>query len=138
MKTNWIEFLKELHEYHDRCCATADYRSSNKAFISEDVFGLITYDDDLAEKLCDEVLEVLQVLIRKENFEYIEESEEKYFNFIRCCNYAFLSNIIDWGTSIRGCFIKDYEAMRVCGETIPPGEVLNFLKSVIEYSKHNN
>ena len=53
------------------------------------------------------MLEVIDVIINQTQFEYIKD-EAKYLNYLTMVNMPFLSNKIEWGTSIRGAWFDEY------------------------------
>lgn len=81
---------------------------SKLEFISSEVFNLVTYDSELDELFATKIIEVLKVIISGKNFEYIENKQD-YINYILVCQLLDKMNWIDWGTSIRGAWIEDFD-----------------------------
>lgn len=106
-------------------------------YIGEVIFDFTTYENIVLEKLTKEMFAVIEAILNKRNFAYIEneENEEQY---LRMVNYPFLYDKLEWGTSIRGAWFDDYKEYRIdCDRIIiKKGELTNFLKDLIIWSKN--
>ena len=71
---------------------------------AEEVFGMFTYDNDISELFVKEIFEVLNVIIERLNFEYIQ-NEDDYIKYLRVCMLLDRFEWIDWGSSIRGAYL---------------------------------
>lgn len=104
-----------LHEFLSS--KTIDWKYT---WLSSEVFGIVTYDDNLSINYGKKILEVMTAIRDRKTFEYIED-ENQYNTFILVCNMLNKRNMIEWGTSIRGCWFQyhsgnsDVEFIR-CGE----------------------
>ncbi len=76
-------------------------------FVS-DIFDITTYDYDLSMKFGKDIIEVMEVINNRKNFEYMKEDEENYKKFILVANLLDKYNWIEWGTSIRGCWFDKW------------------------------
>lgn len=68
------------------------------------VFGLCTYDAALDKLFVDKIIEVCKVILDHKTYEYIEESDDNYANYILVCQLLRNKHWISWGTSIRGAW----------------------------------
>lgn len=97
--TGWEEgeFVKEIGVKGIKC-----------AFLSDVIFGLTTYDTGLDIEFGKDILEVMEVINNKTNFEYIKYEGDDYKKFILVANLLDQYNWIEWGSSIRGCWFSPY------------------------------
>lgn len=79
-------------------------------FIVEHLFGLTTYDTHLTTIFNNTITEVMRVIYERGNFEYIKD-EKNYIKFILVANILDEHNMINWGSSIRGCWFDFGEAI---------------------------
>lgn len=91
------EFIKEIGVKNIKC-----------AFLSDAIFGLTTYDIGLDIEFGKYILEIMEVISNKTNFEYIKYEGDDYKKFILVANILDKYNWIEWGTSIRGCWFSSY------------------------------
>lgn len=80
-----------------------------------DIFGITTYDSGLDVKFGNAILEVMEVIAKRNNFEYIKD-ESNYIKFILVANILDKYNWIEWGTSIRGCWFSYWYEPEVKGK----------------------
>lgn len=98
-----IERLKnDIHEYTE-LMNHETFKEAKNSYILNHIFNITTYDSDLDEKFVKAILEIMNVIIERKNFEYIKD-ENNYIKFITVVNLILES--LDWGTSIRGCFFN--------------------------------
>ena len=104
MMLNIKEQLEEIYNYYKET-----YREMSKLeFVASETFGLTTYDSSLDELFATKIIEVLQVIIERKNFEYIQ-NEQNYINYILVCQLLDRLDWIDWGASIRGAWLEDFD-----------------------------
>jgi hypothetical protein len=77
-------------------------------WLSNEVFDLTTYDEELDEMFGRKMIEVCKVILEGKTFEYIR-NREKYVQYILACQPLEKHGWINWGTSIRGSFFEDCE-----------------------------
>lgn len=70
-------------------------------------FEITTYDLDISIEFGMKILEVMKVIWNNKNFKYIDSSPKKYRTFLAVCQLLNYNTMIEWGTSIRGCWF-DY------------------------------
>lgn len=75
--------------------------------MAEAYFEIATYDLEISIEFGMKILEVMKVIWNNENFKYIDSSPEKYRTFLAVCQLLNYNTMIEWGTSIRGCWF-DY------------------------------
>ena len=90
-------------------CYDAEKRSKNikYEFLTEVIFEITTYDTSLSIEFGKDILEVMDVIINRKNFEYIK-NKENYRKFIIVANILDQYGWIEWGTSIRGCWFYEF------------------------------
>lgn len=86
-----------------KACIEYDY--SIYDFLASEVFDLTTYDSGIDELFVNSILEVLRVIINRENFTYIQD-QNNYIKYLLVCNLLERFDWIEWGTSIRGAWIE--------------------------------
>jgi len=74
------------------------------AFLSSIIFDIVTYDLDLDIEFGKDIFNIIEVIYNKKNFEYLK-NEDNYKKFIIVCNILHINDWINWGTSIRNCWI---------------------------------
>ena len=82
------------------------FNAVKEEFLSGHIFDFSFYASEPDEYFCKKMIEVLDVILNKKNFEYIKSSEENYYNYLSMCNSRFLYEKLDWGTSIRGAWFS--------------------------------
>lgn len=76
-------------------------------FVAGEVFGLTTYDSDMDAELTGDIVEVFSVIRDKRIYDYIANGNLS--KFTRTINMGNCLEWLDWGTSIRGAWIKDQQ-----------------------------
>lgn len=102
-----LKIKKQLEEIYNKQKENFDKEMSKLEFVASETFGLTTYDSSLDELFATKIIEVLQVIIERKNFEYIQ-NEQNYINYILVCQLLDRLDWIDWGTSIRGAWLEDF------------------------------
>ena len=97
----WLE--EEINFYDDDWIAGLEKSEQKVVWLSDDYFELTTYDSDLDLEFGKAIREVILVINNKSNFDYIKD-RENYKKFILVCQLLEEKQLIDWGTSIRGCW----------------------------------
>lgn len=101
------EFVMQIFEdeFAEHCDGA---ESENKyEWCSNYVFDFATYDAELDEIFIKKIFEVCKAVLERRTFEFIEESDEKYRQFIIVCQIFYKFNWISWGTSIRGAWFEE-------------------------------
>ena len=100
---NIKEQLEEIYNYYKET-----YREMSKLeFVASETFGLTTYDSSLDELFATKIIEVLQVIIERKNFEYIQ-NEQNYINYILVCQLLDRLDWIDWGGINKRCLARRF------------------------------
>jgi hypothetical protein len=103
--------IQEIYaaHYKDYCyfLGRDDYQPTKYHWAASEIFDLTTYDDELDELFVKKIIEVLKVIVKRRNFEYIKD-ENNYITYILVCQLLEKFNWIEWGTSIRGAWIETY------------------------------
>ncbi len=124
--TEWYEETKEFNGESD---------TTRLAFLGSDVFDFTTYDSEIDELLARIMLEVLQSILDRKTFEYQAISKEHYVNYLVMCNLPFLSNKIEWGTSIRGAWLNEVGTYTIGQIDIKDDQLKSFVSELLAWSK---
>ncbi len=108
------------------------------AYLGSTIFEFTTYDDEMDETLAKGMIEVCQVILDKETFEYIKDKQQ-YMKYIIMVNMPFLAEKIDWGGSVRGAWFDDFQEYKVdCGNIeVKKGDVTTFIREMLEWVKND-
>lgn len=132
---NKIDILKsEIVSYKDWCTGEKGDKIVKSHFLVGEIFNIDTYDTDLDIKFANDILEIMDIIFNCSNFEYIESSNDNYIKFITIVN--LIKPILDWGTSIRGCFIDEIK-VNISNSYIK-FQTRDEIKSFIDYFKKEN
>lgn len=101
---NYIKYYAGINNHKD--CTSNDIKL---IFLAEILFGIETDDSTLSLKFGKDILEVINVIKKGLNFDYIK-SEDNYKKYIIVANILSKLDWIEWGTSIRGAWFNE------CGE----------------------
>lgn len=70
------------------------------------VFHITTYDSAADRLFAEQITEVLEVIANRTTFDYQAKSTEQYFRFLMVVNFRAIYPLLEWGTSIRGCWFN--------------------------------
>jgi hypothetical protein len=126
-------FIQDLEDRYHYTKEAYGY-VSKEHFLSDYIFDFNVYDSDLAQVIAKEMLEVLEVITERRNYRYIK-NPEKYRIFINMVNTAFLHDHLNWGASIRGCWLEADEAINSPIGVIQIDRFIPFIKAIIKFSK---
>lgn len=89
----------------------SDYGVYNQIDFLSDMLGLTTYDSMLSLRYAYEMAFTLDAIINKRQSEIMESKDKTtYRNYIQNLNSPFLREALNWGSSIRYCWIDLYGA----------------------------
>lgn len=109
-------------------------------FLGNCIFDFTTYDSGVDELFATKMIEVIDVILNQKTFEY-QETESNYLNYLTMVNMPFLSDKIEWGTSIRGAWFDEYGdspsvySIGHVGLLLPRTEIKEFMNDLLEWSK---
>lgn len=103
-----MKIKEELDKIYNKHKEFRDNELSKLEFLASETFNLTTYDSELDKLFVSKIIEVIKVIVKGENFEYIE-NEQNYINYILVCQLLDRLGWIDWGTSIRGAWLEDFD-----------------------------
>ena len=69
---------------------------SKLEFLSCYIFDFTTYDSGMDKIFAQKMLDVIECILNKTNFQYIEASNENYLNYLTMINMPFLKDKLDW------------------------------------------
>ena len=98
------------------------------------IFDFTTYDSDVDVLFAEKMIEVLKCILEKRTFEY-QKDRNQYINFLTMVNMPFLTDKLEWGTSIRGAWFDDFKEYKIdsCGIEIKNKELTQFIDDLIEW-----
>ena len=96
-----------IRDYNDYCELVDG--ASKYEWVGHNVFNLTTYDGELDELFGKKIIEVIQAILDRRTFEYIGVNDENYIAYIIVCQLLNDFKWIDWGTSIRGAWIENWQ-----------------------------
>jgi hypothetical protein len=135
------QILDELYkeEIEDGCVAPCE----KLEYVGGHVFDFTTYDGGLDIIFAKRMLEVIECVVNKTTFDYIQKSQEHYENYILMCNSPFLVGKLEWGTSIRGAWLDEYGhnsepqprvyKIGITNLKIPKKDIVEFCKDLLEW-----
>lgn len=100
---NYLERLEKEYAYD----VEANNQESKLDYLSSDIFGFTTYDEEIGAFLARKALEICAAISNGTTFDYIKDAEN-YKWYIVILNTKFFSDKLDWGTSIRGAWWNLY------------------------------
>jgi len=94
-------------EAYEEYCLNPDVDNSKESFLADAYFRIVTYDDELTLYYGKLIREIILAIDERRNYEYMGiECEEDYRNFILVANLLHGKGLIEWGSSIRGCWFN--------------------------------
>jgi hypothetical protein len=103
-------------------------------YISDYIFHFTTYDSAVSQLFAKDTLEVLEQVINRTTFEYIENNDN-YIKYLTVINWLKPHNLFEWGTSIRGAWFNDEAEFFIGGNVVTIGNLEKFFTELIEWSK---
>lgn len=123
-------YMSELDKiYHD--ALSIDDQMTRAEFLGSWIFDFTTYDGYYDVLFARNMLDVLNAIRDKKTFQYILD-KDNYKNYLLMCNTKFLSDKLEWGTSIRGAWFLDEEC-NICD--IPVFSMESFVDAINEFVK---
>jgi len=123
---DYLNLLK--HSYIQ--CRLMDENLSKFDFLAQNIFDFITYENKISSFLAKKCLEVCNAISSKSTFDYIKE-ENNHLWYLVMVNMPFFKNKLDWGTSIRGAWWRNYGESKFkiesCGLYIEQDQLLEIL-----------
>lgn len=112
---------------------------SKLEYLGNIVFDFTTYSSNLDKYFAVKMLTVLEHIVNRTTFDYIKDINN-HIEYITMCNSPFLTDKLEWGTSIRGAWLDGARPYKIdCGRImIKEGELEEFVKDVIEWSKYES
>ena len=125
----YIELLdKNFKEEQHLECAP----ETKMEYLGSSIFDFTTYDGEIDILLAEKMVEVLKAILNKNTFEYIK-NKEKYLNYLTMVNMPFLTDKLDWGSSIRGAWFDNWKEYEIDGIKINKQELEVFIAQLIEW-----
>lgn len=136
-----MKFINQINEQYQQYYQGEEH-PSKYGFLAE-IFDICTDDSgkDSAQKyLVSKMLEVIECIAKSKTYEYHEKSQENYLNFLTMVNMPFLVNKIEFGTSIRGCWLQAYNLPIEINEILIKSndELKEFMLDLVEFIKDEN
>jgi hypothetical protein len=125
----YIELLdKHFKEEQHLECAP----ETKMEYLGSSIFDFTTYDGEIDILFAEKMIEVLKAILNKNTFEYIK-NKEQYLNYLTMVNMPFLTDKLDWGSSIRGAWFDNWKEYEIDGIKINKQELELFIAQLIEW-----
>lgn len=92
------KFIMETQECHAEGISALE--------IIAQIFRVTTYDSDMDCHFARIILPVMLAIARGKAFDYHEQSQQHYVDFLMVCNFTAIEPLLSWGTSIRGAWFS--------------------------------
>lgn len=102
-------YFAEHKEYFEESCGYPEGLYTRFAFLASDVFDLSPYDGDKDNEWGRIIYDVWCAIRDRKNFEYMDVDEKHYNDYLLVCQLLAWKDWIEWGTSIRSCWLEDHE-----------------------------
>lgn len=99
-----MDVMDNYRQEYEYFKSNVDHVTNKYRWAARKVFGLITYDDELDEKIVKKILTVCKIILNHATYEYIHTDETNYKIYILVCQLLNHKNWINWGSSIRGAW----------------------------------
>lgn len=113
------KYIKQLNELFDPT-ELSGLDGSKFEFLAAEIFDFTTYDSEVDILWSKRMIEVLEAILNRKTFDYIQSSKENYYNYLTMCNMPFLADKLEWGGSIRGAWFdcseydkEDYDFLNI-------------------------
>lgn len=115
MKEKYLKLLEVSYPLSNQQQPVTQNRS-RLAYLGDEIFDFVTYDDVKTELFTKKALEVCSAINIQDNFRYIN-NPEGYLWYLLVINMTFFDSILNWGTSARGAFwdLPDDFKLESCG-----------------------
>lgn len=140
-----MDYTNKLNELYLEDSSLECPPKNKLEFIGESIFEFTTYDGEIDVIFAESMITVINHILNKTTFEYINESETNYMNYLMMVNLPFLKNKLEWGTSIRGAWFDEYGhnsepepiiyKINYGNIELPKSDIKIFLTQLIEWSK---
>lgn len=99
-KQDWLQcFARSPEDCKNYTCI-----DSPNQWLTSYVFNITTYSRDIDDIFVKEMVGILNAISNKRNQFYQNISEHHTVTFVLYCNYPFIYENINWGTSIWSCW----------------------------------
>ena len=110
------------------------FDGSRLEYLGGYVFNYTTYRSDLDEEFAKRTLKIIEVIHKRQNFEFIS-TEENHVEYITIVNMPFFRDKLEWGGSIRGAWFDEYNVYKMDCERIvvEEGEIHEFIQGLLDW-----
>lgn len=139
------KYIEVLERSYETMNSFSGVELSRLEYLSEYIFDFTTYEDEMAELFAEKMIQVCKAISEKTTWEYIATNEGRMW-YLLMVNMPFMSDRIEWGTSIRGAWwihgeqILDSSGLigaddkQQCEWKFSPKEWDEFIKALIAFS----
>jgi hypothetical protein len=104
-----MKYISVLDQQYKETIETACIAPKSKIeFVGSYIFYFTTYSPEIDILLAERMIRVIEAIVFRRTFEFIATSDESHIEYITMCNMPFLIDKLEWGTSIRGAWMKDF------------------------------
>lgn len=97
----WVTWLEKQRV--DNAACDMDWTPGH---LVANIFDITTYDDGAGRVFAENIVDVLLAIATRTTFEYQAQSVEHYYRFLTVINFKNIYPLLEWGTSIRGCWFN--------------------------------
>lgn len=90
---DWLKYVEETTR-------------TKEQYVCDEVFQITTYDDFISEEIGKDIIKIIKIISEKKNHEYIDKGISEYKEFIFIASMLSDYELVDWGTSIRSCWLS--------------------------------
>jgi hypothetical protein len=128
---NFKKELDELYKFGQKMECPPETKME---FLGATIFNFTTYDGEIDILFAEKMIEVLECILNGTTFAY-QANKDKYINYLTMVNMPFMTEKLEWGTSIRGAWFNDYYRYEIDYDRliIEKGELTEFIKQLIEW-----
>lgn len=131
------KFIKKFEEARQSFMLSNDGDDiSVLEYVGGYIFDFTTYDTEICEIMTRDTLDVIQCILAKKTFDYIDVSKDNYLNYIRTINMPFFTGKLKWGASVRGAWFEYSDRWNSESLYFPikENEMVEFLTDILEYT----
>jgi hypothetical protein len=103
-QNEWKNWLEQQRIANDVVCCNDEEDKTEPCEIIVQLFGLTTYDTGIDRILGRKIIDALLMIAEKRVYDIIDTNYEAYLDLITVINFKKIEDMLNWGTSIRGCW----------------------------------
>jgi len=128
------KFIEILEQNYKEQAEMGIELDSKIEYLGSTIFDFTTYDGEIDVLFAKKMIPVLKCILERKTFEY-QQDKQQYINYLTMVNMPFLTDKLEWGSSIRGAWFDEFREYEIdCGRIEIKEKELNiFIKDLIEW-----